>query len=124
MTEPEAVVDAFLAAIERRDVDGAIALLADDCVYDNVPMGAVRGPAAVAEILGPLLAGCEQVDWPVARQTVTGSIVMNERLDRFLMAGRWIEVPVAGIFEVENGRIVLWRDYFDEATYRRQLETS
>jgi limonene-1,2-epoxide hydrolase len=45
---------------------------------------------------------------------------MNERLDRFLVDGRWIEVPVAGLFRLRNGRISLWRDYFDLETYRRQ----
>jgi limonene-1,2-epoxide hydrolase len=25
-------------------------------------------------------------------------------------------LPVAGIFEIRDGRITLWRDYFDKAT--------
>ena len=51
-------------------------------------------------------------------------IVMNERFDRFLVAGRWIEVPVAGLFVLRDGRIALWRDYFDAATYRSQTASS
>jgi limonene-1,2-epoxide hydrolase len=27
-----------------------------------------------------------------------------------------VELPVTGIFEVENGKITLYRDYFDLAT--------
>ena len=45
---------------------------------------------------------------------------MNERLDRFQLGGGWVEVPVAGLFVLRDGRIALWRDYFDLATYRRQ----
>jgi limonene-1,2-epoxide hydrolase len=57
----------------------------------------------------------EQVDGPG-----TGA-VMNERTDRFEMGGRWIELPVAGLFTVQDGKITLWRDYFDDATFRQQL---
>ncbi|MDG2028961.1 MAG: limonene-1,2-epoxide hydrolase family protein [Acidimicrobiales bacterium] len=119
--EPTAVVDAFIAAIERSDVTAAVALLAPDCEYDNVPMGIVHGPEAVAAILRPMLAGCSEVDWPVLRQSSNGPIVCNERLDRFRMAHGWVEVPVAGVWEVHDGLITLWRDYFDETTYRNQL---
>lgn len=115
------VVRAFVAAIERRDVDAAVALLADDCEYDNVPMGKVHGPGAVRDILGPMLAGCTEVDWPVLREATAGPLVFNERIDRFHMAHGWIELPVTGVWEVHDGRITLWRDYFDEASYRNQL---
>lgn len=124
MTEPDPgpleVVNAFIGAIERRDVDSAIALLADDCEYDNVPMGKVHGPAAVRSILEPLLGECTEVDWPVIREAVSGPVVFNERIDRFVRAGRRIELPVTGVWEVHQGRITLWRDYFDEPTYRNQ----
>jgi limonene-1,2-epoxide hydrolase len=123
-TEPEAVVTAFIEAIERRDVPAAIALLADDCAYDNVPFGPVHGADTVAAILGPMLEGCSEVAWPVMRQSATGNVVFNERLDRFHMAHGWVEVPVNGVWEVHNGKITLWRDYFDEATYRNQLPSN
>ena len=128
ITEPDAdpatVVGRFISAIEARDVDAAVALLADDCEYDNVPMGAVRGPAAVRDILGPMLAGCRDIEWPVRRQAVNGTVVFNERIDRFLMDHGWVELPVTGVWEVLDGRITLWRDYFDEPSYRNQLPTT
>ena len=117
------IVGEFIAAIERRDTDAAVALLAEDCEYDNVPIGKVHGSAAVAEVLRPMLDGCSNVDWPVLRQSSSGSVVFNERLDRFLMPHGWVEVPVTGVWEVRDGRITLWRDYFDEPTYRNQLPT-
>ena len=118
---PAETVDAFIRAIEARDVESAVALLADDCVYDNVPMEAVVGPRAVAQVLGPLITSCREVDWVVHRQVAQGDLVMNERLDRFSIAGRWVEVPVCGVWEVVDGRIRLWRDYFDLATFRAQM---
>jgi limonene-1,2-epoxide hydrolase len=36
------------------------------------------------------------------------------------MAGKKVELPVAGVFEIENGKIKAWRDYFDMAAWTRQ----
>jgi len=42
-----------------------------------------------------------------------GNLVMNERLDRFTPpTGKAYGLPVAGVFEVTNGKITAWRDYF------------
>ena len=119
---PAETVDAFIAAIEQRDVESAVTLMADDCVYDNVPMAAVVGARAVADVLGPMISSCQEVDWVVHRQVAQGDLVMNERLDRFSIGGRWVEVPVCGVWQVVDGRIRLWRDYFDLATFRSQME--
>ena len=59
--------------------------------------------------------------WITIRQAATDHLVLNERMDRFLWPHGWVEMPCAGIFEVHDGKITLWRDYFDLATYRNQL---
>lgn len=121
MAAPGETVSAFLAAVVRRDLDAALPHLADDVTYDNVPVGAVRGRDAVwAALSRGVMAKATAVEWVVLRQAAEGDVVMNERLDRFLVDGRWVEIPVAGVFVVEDGRITLWRDYFDLATYSRQ----
>ena len=66
------------------------------------------------------LGAAERIEWVTHYQVVAGDVVMNERLDRFQLGGRWVEVPVAGLFVLRDGGIALWRDYFDLATYRRQ----
>jgi limonene-1,2-epoxide hydrolase len=120
-TDPATVVAEFIAAVEARDTEQAATMLAPDCEYDNVPIGKVHGPAAVTDILAPMLAACTEVVWPVHRQAVSGSMVFNERTDRFRMDHGWVEIPVVGVWEVVDGKITLWRDYFDEPTYRNQL---
>ncbi len=120
---PLDTVNAFIAAIERNDVESALVFVADDCEYDNVPMMKVHGPAAIAEILGPMLARCHEISWPVHRQVTNGNIVFNERTDKFRMDHGWIELPVTGVWEVVDGKITLWRDYFDLASYLKQFPT-
>ena len=46
-----------------------------------------------------------------------GDIVMVERMDRTVVGGRTVELPCFGLIEMENGKIKMWRDYFDLATY-------
>lgn len=118
------VVQQFIAAIERRDIGAAIALMHPDCEYDNVPVGPVHGHAAIRKILDPVVARTDEVRWPVARSAEAGPVVFNERLDRFRSGDRWIEIAVAGVWEVHDGLITLWRDYFDLDTYRRQQQQS
>jgi limonene-1,2-epoxide hydrolase len=119
-TAPRAVVSAFIAAIERRDVDTACGLIADDCVYDNVPIGQVVGPEGVRQVLAPIVDRCDEIAWPIVRSACDGQVVFNERIDSFRTGDRWVELPVTGVWEVRDGRITLWRDYFDLETYRRQ----
>ena len=50
------------------------------------------------------------------REAERGSTVFMERVDRHQLSDRWVELPVTGVFEVQDGKIVYWRDYFDAAT--------
>lgn len=116
------VVAAFIGAIEALDIDAAVGLLADDVSYENVPVTPIVGKEAVRSTLEGFLGVASAVEWPVLREVVVGNVVVNERLDRFEIGGGWLELPVAGFFEVtDEGLISLWRDYFDMSTYLNQL---
>lgn len=117
MTPSETVTE-FISAIERKDLPHTLTLVDADIEYDNVPLGAVRGIDDVRNTLEPFLATCDEIDWQVRHQVAQGNVVMNERVDRFRLGDRWLELPVAGLFVVGDGRITLWRDYFDVETFR------
>ena len=119
----EGIVDRFMECINTKDLDAATALLSDDCEYDNVPMGKVFGREVIHEYLQPVMERCSEIEWVTLRQTSSEGLVLNERLDRFKWPHGWVEVPVAGIFEIKDGEITLWRDYFDLSTYTDQLPT-
>jgi limonene-1,2-epoxide hydrolase len=122
MSSPEEVVDEFIRRITSNDVPSALELVAADVEYDNVPMGKNIGPDAMAEFLSGMSSGVAEIEFVIHRQVAVGSTVMNERSDRFRIGDRWIDLPVAGIFEVgDDGLITLWRDYFDMATFTDQL---
>ncbi|HEX9259574.1 MAG TPA: limonene-1,2-epoxide hydrolase family protein [Acidimicrobiales bacterium] len=116
------VVTTFIRALERSDLDAALELVTEDVEYDNVPMLKVVGAQAIRDVLGPFLSAFQSIEWVVHHQVAEGELVMNERLDRFQRPdGSWLELPVAGLFVVRDGRIALWRDYFDLGGFQRQM---
>ncbi len=117
--EPLDVVRAFLAAMARKDFDVALAHVADECEYENVPLAKVRGPAGVRAVLEPFFAPTLENEWVIRNTAVAGPVVFVERLDRHRLAGGWAELPVTGVFEVHGGRITLWREYFDLPTLEK-----
>jgi len=118
----EETVNEFIRRIVAKDLDGAAELVSDDLEYDNVPVGKNHGPDGLKTFLGAMVSGFEEVEFVIHRQTVTGNIVMNERTDRFRNGDKWIDLPVAGVFEVDAaGKVSLWRDYFDMAMFTSQM---
>lgn len=120
MTSPDTLIRTFIDLLVTRDLDAAATMVSNDFEYDNVPMGKAFGPDGLRSTLTGFFSMCTGIDWIILRQTSTGDLsngtVLNEREDRFEMHGRWVTLPVAGIFEIKDGMIVLWRDYFDRAT--------
>jgi limonene-1,2-epoxide hydrolase len=115
--DPQAVVAAFLAALERLDIDAALALVSDDVVYQNVPLRPARGRAAVGRTLRQMLRFCSGFEARLEHIAANGPIVLTERTD-VLRRGSWeAEFWVCGTFEVRAGRVALWRDYFDWTTF-------
>jgi len=119
---PDETVTEFIHRIEARDVAGALELCTDDLYYENVPMPpAHESKQATLDFLGGFIAGTSEVEWIVHRQTATGDTVMNERTDRFKFGEIWVGVKVVGIFELRDGKISFWRDYFDSAEMNAAL---
>jgi limonene-1,2-epoxide hydrolase len=119
---PQETVRAFLSAASARDYDTALPLLAEDVEYQNMPLPPVHGRKAVHETLEALMSMCTGAEWITHREVAVGDLVMNERTDRFELHGRWADLPVMGTFVVRDGRILLWRDYFDLPTIMSAME--
>jgi limonene-1,2-epoxide hydrolase len=115
------IVDAFIAACEKKDTEAALALVSDDVAYENVGMSTTTGPDAMRDFLGPFFAGVDEVEWVVHRQVSTADVVMNERTDRFRVGDTWAEIRLMGVFVVRDGLISEWRDYFDVSTAGSEL---
>ncbi|MCY4618593.1 MAG: nuclear transport factor 2 family protein [Chloroflexi bacterium] len=122
MSDAEALVNAFMAEFdaEHPDADTLASYFTDDAVYHNMPMAPAEGIDAVKAAL----TGVSQMTsrgWEVLHSAANGDVVLNERVDRFDMGGTEVSVQVCGVFEIRDGKIARWRDYFDMASFQKQM---
>jgi limonene-1,2-epoxide hydrolase len=94
-----------------------VAFFSDDAVYHNIPQAAVTGREAIADTIDSFIRpgppGIDSIDFRVINIAANGPVVMTERVDVFTLSDRSFELPVMGTFEVSNGKVNAWRDYFD-----------
>jgi len=119
--ENEKLVTDFCQSWTRKNVDEILGYLTDDCFYHNIPMEPCVGKAAIRKFIEPFVKDADTVNFEIKHTTSAGNVVMNERVDRFVMGPKKIELPVAGVFEVHGGKISAWRDYFDLTTFTKQM---
>ena len=109
---PEETVNAFCEALNR-SVEGSLQYIAKDCVYQNMPFDPVVGPEAVRSTLEGFFEIIGPVRIETVKQCSTDNFVMNERIDYFdPPKGKAFGLPVSGAFEIKDGKITAWRDYF------------
>jgi limonene-1,2-epoxide hydrolase len=122
MSNPENVVLQFCKAVVRADAKELAAFFTADAVYHNIPLAPVVGRAAIEETLRQFLTPGAAAEFEIKAIAVRDAKVLTERVDRFEMGGKKVELPVMGIFEVApDGKISAWRDYFDMAQFTSQL---
>ena len=121
VTRNEQVVRDFIAAWSKLDVEALLEFFCEDGVYHNMPMSPVAGKAALRPFIGAFLNGWTSTEWDVINLMSAGDVVIAERLDRTMIGDKAIDLPCCGVFEMRDGRISVWRDYFDMGTYTRAL---
>lgn len=118
---PQETVEAFIAAWNRMDIPGALAMMTADAMWHNIPLGPARGMAEIQAVMA-LLPPAEGIEFITHHIATAGDLVLTERTDRFLIGGRWRDLRVKGTFEIDSeGRITAWRDYFDLAEMQREF---
>jgi len=117
-----ATVVAMLAAWSRSDFETVANLFAIDGVFHCVMRQPLVGRDAIYKHLQTLQSGKpgNRVDIHIKHIGLVDGLVFTERLDKVLINGKQGEIPAVGIFEVENGKVVHWREYFDQATLLRE----
>ncbi|MBI2724484.1 MAG: SgcJ/EcaC family oxidoreductase [Chloroflexi bacterium] len=120
MNDNETIVREFCQAWEARDVDAIVAAFTEDGVYHNIPMQPAVGRDAIRGLLGMILTPATDVRFQIKALAVAGDTVLTERVDTFVLGEKTVSLPVMGAFELREGKIAAWRDYFDLATWTRQ----
>ena len=102
----------FIAAWERRDAAHIVGCFTDDGVYHSIPLQPVVGKDAIRAFVEGF-ADTPPGRLEIRHQIASARIVMNERTDFITLNGKPVTLPISGVFEIEDGRIKAWREYFD-----------
>jgi limonene-1,2-epoxide hydrolase len=111
----EQLVRDFCETFAKHDAEAVRPFLADDVVYHNIPMDPVVGIDAAIGFIAGFLGMCESMTIENVHVAVRGNVVLTERIDTFTINGVVAPLPVMGTFEIRDGKIAAWRDYFDMA---------
>ena len=124
MEKPIEVVRRFCAAwSDNKGAAELAAFFTDDAVYHNIPFAPVIGREAIEKNIvsfirpgkaaAPGVVPVESINFRIINIAANGPVVMTERIDVFKIPNKSFELPVMGTFEVGDGKIKAWRDYFD-----------
>jgi limonene-1,2-epoxide hydrolase len=116
-----ALISRFIQACVRADPDEFASYFTDDAVCWNSPWPAVRGRDAIRETLRKGSQKMAALPWEIRHMVADANIVVTERVDHFLVNDKKISVPCMGIFELQDGKIAAWRDYWDLKQFEDQL---
>ena len=112
----ERLVRDFIAAWSRLDVEELLGYFTEDGTYYNMPIMPVSGKDKLRPFIAAFLKDWTATDWEILNIASRGNVVFAERVDRTRLGERSVDLPCCGVFEIENGKIRIWRDYFDMAT--------
>jgi limonene-1,2-epoxide hydrolase len=119
--QPIDVIRRFCAAWGDRDLDTIVSFFAEGAVYHNIPLAPVVGPDQIRATIEGFSGGVDKIEFRVDAIAADGGTVLTERHDIFTFANGVIDLPVMGTFEVEDGKITAWRDYFDMNQFMSQM---
>lgn len=112
-----AIVTEFVQAWSRLDPDELAAYFTEDGCYHNMPIGPVSGRDKVRDMIAGFTADWTETEWELLNIVGAGDVVIAERIDRTAVGDKSVDLPCTGVFEMEGGKIKVWRDYFDLATF-------
>ncbi|MDI9931810.1 limonene-1,2-epoxide hydrolase family protein [Rhodococcus sp. IEGM 1354] len=115
------IVEELFDALRSRDTDRAMTLLDDRVVWHNVGLPKVRGTSNVGRFLALLAKPAFGFDVVVHNIAADGDVVLTERTDVLIWRRLRVEFWVCGSFELRDGKVAVWRDYFDNVDFLKAV---
>jgi limonene-1,2-epoxide hydrolase len=112
----------FVAAWSRLDPDELVDFFTEDGVYHNIPTEPVKGHGALRPFIAGFIEPWTRTEWELVSLVADGDRVIAERIDHIEAGDVRVDLPCCGVFELRDGRIAEWRDYFDLGTYMRAFQ--
>ncbi len=122
MTDNVAIVREFIESWSSLDADRLADYFTEDGTYFNIPTQPVTGKENVKSFIRAFLTTWTETHWDIVHILGEGDLVFAERVDRTKTTQGNVDLPCVGVFEMENGKIRVWRDYFDLSTFMNAMK--
>src|SRR5262249_55746596 len=99
------IVEQMLNAWQAGAVNEIAGYFTEDAVRHPMPMSPLVGREAICDGMKRIFAQVKVVRFETLHQLEHGELVMNERVDRFVIDGKNVDLPVVGVFELRGGAI-------------------
>jgi limonene-1,2-epoxide hydrolase len=119
--DAEQVVRDLCDAFAKHDAEALRPFFTDDVVYHNIPMEPAVGIDATIAFIEGFFAMCDHMTIETLHLAVRDNVVLTERIDTFKVGDIVAPLPLMGTFEVRDGKISAWRDYFDLGQITKML---
>ena len=119
MSDNVQTIKDFIAAWSNLDSDELVGYFSEDGIYYNMPTQPVQGKEQLKQFIGSFISNWTKTNWDTLNIIGEGDVVIAERLDRTEVGDIKVDLPCCGVFEMEEGKIKIWRDYFDMGTYTK-----
>ena len=119
MSDNVQTIKDFIAAWSNLDSDELVGYFSEDGIYYNMPTQPVQGKEQLKQFIGSFISNWTKTNWDTLNIISKGDVVIAERLDRTEVGDIKVDLPCCGVFEMEEGKIKVWRDYFDMGTYTK-----
>ncbi len=119
------VVESFVSALERLDLDAALSLVAEDVKWVNAPWTTARDKRRFEKVLRAMFRDATRFEVRYADiHERDDGIVYTDRIDVFEGGGVSMTLPVKGEFRVKGGLITEWVDRFSWLELVREIGSS
>ena len=120
MTNLDIVRD-FVQSWSNLDAPSLASYFTEDGTYFNMPAKPVAGKENVQKFIAGFIASWTETQWDILNLVGQGDVVFCERLDRTKTTNGNVDLPCLGVFEMRDGKIHVWRDYFDMGTFVKAM---
>ena len=121
--ENKKVVASMWSNLYEKDWDGVASHIAEDGHYEDVPTPdpGATGPQNIIKRLRIGLDSVVRFEHDIHRVVAEGDTVVVEHTETWhFETGESVVNPFVTVHEVRNGKIALWRDYWDIGTLMSQ----
>jgi HAD superfamily hydrolase (TIGR01490 family) len=111
-------VQQLIDAIQAKDIFCLSSLLSINIQFENVPSKkTVLGRHNVSNIFREFFLNVEEIRWEIQEEIYHHDMAVIERLAHFRFSDRNLTVPMVSVIKVNDGKVTLFRDYFDSSAF-------